>query len=151
MLPLYFRLFFSCFASSFFILLQHSLNPCLSLSIFTKYCAYLLLSCVWETVLSLSYKPTRGELINSSLKAVFNYSVKWSVNGQSEIYYIILYISKLSASQPKILSLQSPRSYRITDIWNCMRRHKQHLISSCLLTYHCLGLILQLGHGFTPI
>ena len=66
-----------------------------------------------------------GELINSSLRAVFNYSVKWSVNGQSEIYYIILYISELSASKPTILGLLWPRSYRITDIWNCIQRHKQ--------------------------
>ena len=96
----------------------------------------------WERHCShLILQSHSGELINSSSRAVFNYSVKWSVNGQSEIYYIILYISQLSESKPTISGLQWLRSYRITDIWNCIRRLKQHLISSCLLTYRRLELI----------
>lgn len=97
----------------------------------TKHRTHLPLSCVRENCSQLILQIFSGELINSSLRGVFNYSVKWSVNGQSEIYYIILYVSEPSVYKPTRLSLQWLRSYRITDIWNWIR-----LISRCLLTDH---------------
>lgn len=84
------------------------------------------------------------------MQDVFNYSVKWSVNGQSEICCIVLYISERSAPEPTILGLLWPRSYWITDIWNCVQRQKQQLISCSLLPYHHYSLILQLGHHLIP-
>lgn len=107
------------------------------LSKVSKYRSYLLFFLREKKSSQLIWQTHSGELINLSLRAVFNYSVKWSVNGQSEIYYIILYVSECSVPEPTIPGLQWPRSYRIIDIWNCIRRHKQDLISSCLLTYHC--------------
>lgn len=68
-------------------------------------------------------KPLEGGLINSSLQASFNYSVTRSVNGQNEIYYIILYISKLAMPKTGICGLQWLRTYMITVIWNWMHRH----------------------------
>lgn len=102
-----------------------------------------------ETKLLQAYLTNR-QLIGSSVWDVFNYTVKWSVNGQSEICYNVLYISEYSAPKTTIPGLQWPRSYWITDMWNCVQRRSKHGISSCQCVYHLLSPIVGCGHHPTP-